>query len=347
MKRLISILIIVGLFALVIVKLAQNKTASENRVYHYDKEAFIPVFGQIVSGKNKAEEKSYSGVFESINEVKLSADTQGKIVVIYVEEGQKVKKGQALVKIDDSMLKLQLAVLDSKIEGVKKDEARFQKLAAQDAVPAINLEKTQNMLETLSAEKNTLLDQISKSTVKAPFNGIISMKFCEKGGFASPAIPLFEIINQSALKFTIYVPEEDLAYFTKAEVYNIQTNAKNSLTGSLLQVSSKGGFGNSFKVEFNVPTADFIKPNMIGEISFSTKNESNDALSIAATAIIGSELNPNIYVVKNRKAVRTPIVITSRNSDRISFKGPVEVGDTVITGGFINIDDNANVKVNL
>ncbi|MFD1550776.1 hypothetical protein DNU06_05750 [Putridiphycobacter roseus] len=347
MKRIISILIIIGLFALVVVKLAANKTEAKSRIYHYDKEAYIPVFGQIVSKKSQTETKSYTGLFEAIEEVKLSADLQGKIIAIYVKEGQQVKKGQALLKIDDAMLKLQLAVLKSKIAGVKKDEARFKNLTASDAVPAINLEKTQNMLETLAAEQNTILEQLSKTTLKAPFDGVISMKFCEKGGFASPAIPLFEIINLQALKFTIHVPEEEINYFTKNNIYHIQTSAKKTCPGELRQVSSKGGLGNSFKVEFSVETTDFIKPNMIGEISFTPENTNQDALRISATAIIGSELNPTIYVVKNRQAIRTPIVITARNGNFISFTGEVAVGDTIITGGFINIDDNANVQVNL
>jgi len=98
MKRIISILIIVGLLAIVVIQLAQNKKEAENRVYQYDKEAPVKVFGEVIKDKNETQNKTFSGLFESMNEVKVSADIQGKITQIFIKEGQKVSKGQALLK---------------------------------------------------------------------------------------------------------------------------------------------------------------------------------------------------------------------------------------------------------
>ncbi len=349
MKKLVTILIIAGILAIVVIQLAFNKTEAQNRVYHHDKEAPISVFGEIVSGKNHSQNKSFSGVFEAINEVKVSADIQGKITKVFVDEGQKVKKGQSLVKIDDAMLQLQLNVMETKLDGLKKDEARYINLSNQDAIPAVTLEKTQNAIATIQAEKRTILEQINKSTVKAPFDGIITMKFCEQGGFASPAIPLFEIINQTDLKFVINVPEEDLVLFTSKQEYLIQTNgaSKKPLSAKLLQVSVKGGMGNSFKVEFSFEKNAEIKSKMIGDISFDTKVNQNDALTISSAAIIGSESQPEIYRIQNGKAIRTPITIQSRSGNILSVSEGVTVGDTIVTGGFINLFDNAKVRIKL
>lgn len=347
MKRIISILAIVGILAIIVIQLAKNKSEAQNRVYHYDKEAPIQVFGQVAKGSNSSQDKVFSGVFESMNEVKVSADIQGKITRIFVKEGQKVSKGQSLLKMDDQMLQLQLNVLQTKLDGLKKDEARYLKLSNDDAIPAITLEKTQNAIATIEAEKQTIREQINKSTVRSPFNGVVSMKFCEVGGFASPATPLFEIINQSELKFVINVPEEDLYLFTDDQRYAIQTSGKNEpITAQLSQVSSKGGMGNSFKVEFQLDDSKGLKSKMIGELQFASNETKSDAISISSKAIIGSESNPEIYVVSEGKAKRTPISILSRNGDVISVSGGIKQGDTIVTGGFINIFDNANVIVN-
>lgn len=347
MKRIISILIIVGLLTIVVIQLAQNKKEAENRVYQYDKEAPVKVFGEVVKDKSETHNKTFSGLFESMNEVKVSADIQGKITQIFVKEGQKVSKGQALLKMDDQMLQLQLNVLETKLDALKKDESRYQTLSNEDAVPAITLEKTQNAIATIEAEKKTILEQINNSTVRAPFNGVVSMRFCEVGGFASPAVPLFELINQTELKFVINVPEEDLYLFTENQHYSVTTGiTANSSSASLSQVSSKGGMGNSFKVEFALDNSSGIKPKMNGELKFVTNQSSKDALTISSKAIIGSESNPEIYVVSNGKAVRTPISILSRNGDYLSVKGEINKGDTIVIGGFINLFDNANVIVN-
>jgi RND family efflux transporter MFP subunit len=349
MKRISSIFIIVGILAVIIIQLAKNKTQAENRVFIYDKETVIPVFGEVVSDKGNAINKSYSGVFEAINEVKISADIQGKITKIFVEEGVKIKKGQALVKIDDAMLQLQLNVLETKLDGLLKDEKRYENLTRQDAIPGITLEKTQNAIATLKAEKKSILEQINKTTVVAPFDGVITMKFCEIGGFASPAIPLFEIINQSDLKFVINVPEEALSLFSDKQDYAIRTNNSetSSIAAKLSQVSVKGGIGNSFKVEFSVEKQEAIKAKMIGDLFFSSEFSNSNVVTISSKAIIGSESRPEIYRVENGRAVRTPISIGSRNGDVISVTQKIKVGDTIITGGFINLFDNANVTVKL
>lgn len=348
MKKYITLFIIAGILAIIVIKLVKNKNEATNRVYLYDKESPIPVFSEIVSGKNQIQQKSYSGVFESMNEVKVSADIQGKIAQIFVNEGQKVTTGQVLLKIDDAMLQLQLNVLETKLSGLKKDETRYSNLSKDDVVPGITLEKTKNAIETIEAEKKTILEQINKSVVKAPFNGIITLKFCEIGGFASPAVPLFEIINQTELKFVVNVPEEDLHLFTNNQEYYIQANNLNEkpLLAKLLQVSSKGGIGNSFKIEFSFDKTTNIKSKMIGNVTFTSKGDKINELIIPSSAVLGSESNPEIYLVKNGKATRTQISITSRNSNSLSVNGEIAIGDTIITGGFINLFDNANVTVN-
>lgn len=347
MNRIINILILVGILAMIVIQLAQNKKKAENRVYKYDKESPINVFGEVVIENKSIQEKTYSGAFESNNEVKLNADIQGRISQIFVKEGQQITKGQSLLKIDDQMLQLQLNVLNTKLKGLKDDEIRYSNLSKTDAVPAINLEKTKNAIATVEAEKKTIMEQISKTTVRAPFSGVISMKFCEVGGFASPAIPLFEIINQSDLKFVINVPDSDLPLFIRNQNYSIRTYASNkSIIAQLSQVSSKGGTGNNFKIEFQIENSEGLKAGMFGELQLTSDETLKDALLIPSKSIIGSESNPEIYKVSNGKAVRTPILILSRSSDKLAVAGTIEKGDTIVTGGFINLFDNANVIVN-
>jgi membrane fusion protein (multidrug efflux system) len=349
MKKIVSILIIVGISALIIIQLSKNKTDAENRVYLYDKDTPIPVFGNIISEEKQTQNKSYSGIFESMNEVKVTSDVQGKITEIYVKEGQKVTMDQPLVKIDNAMLLLQAEIINTKIDGLKKDEVRYKNLLLEDAIPAISLEKTQNGIETLEAEKKTIQEQINKSTVRAPFDGVISISFCEKGSFASPAIPLFEIINATDLKFVINVSEEDLDLFTNKTTYKIQSSYSETTTfkAKLNQVGEKGGIGNSFKIEFFIEgKTKELRPKMIGNLSITTQSTEQKFITIPSSAILGSDSNPEVYLVKNGKAIRTPILILNRNRSLITIKKGIKIGDTLITGGFINLFDNVNVSIN-
>ncbi len=346
MKRVIGILVLLGIFAIIVLQLKTNKEISKNRIYKYDKEAPILVHAQTVKRQALATTKSFTGTFEPLNEVKVNADVQGNITKIYVKEGDQLKKGQPLLKIDDQMLRLKLKAINAKIKGLKKDVERYTKLTDKDAIPAIKLEKTLIALEGAEAEQGVLREQISKTTVKAPFNGVVTKQFCEVGSFALPAKPLFEISNLKQLKFRINVTENDVDMFT-AKNYSIVADVfpNDTLKGELLYTSSKGNMGNSFTVEFTLDanSSKNLKSKMFGSVLVLNDN-SNDIL-IPSRCIVGSDVKPKVYLVKNGKAVITPIVISNRDGDYISVKSGINDGDIVVTGGFINLFDDANVNI--
>ncbi len=346
MKRIIGIVILLGIFAIIALQLMANKKVSENRIYKYDKEAPIYVHAQKVERQSLATTKSFTGTFEPLNEVKVNADVQGNIVKMYVKEGDYLKKGQSILKIDDQMLRLKLKAINAKIKGLKKDVERYTKLTDKDAVPAIKLEKTLIGLEAAEAEQGVLREQISKTTVKAPFNGIVTKQFCEVGSFALPAKPLIELSNLKQLKFRINVTEDDIDMFTE-QYYSIIADIfpNDTLKGELLYTSSKGNMGNSFTVEFTLDenNSKNLKSKMFGSVVVYNKN-SNDIL-IPSKCIVGSDVKPKVYLIKNGKAVLTPITLSGRDGDFISVKSGIKDGDIVITGGFINLFENANVKI--
>ncbi len=347
MKRIVfEIAVLASIIALIIVQLKTNKEISENRIYKYDKEAPVKVFAQKVAKQSAGTKKSFTGTFEPLNEVKINADVQGNIVEILVKEGRKVVQGQPLLKIDDQMLKLKLQAVKAKISGLQKDVERYEKLTQTDAVPGVKLEKTKIALDAARAEQQILEEQIANTTVKSPFNGIVTKQLCEVGSFALPAKPLFEISNLNQLKFRINVTENDLDLFT-GKNYRITAdiNPNDTLNAELLFAGSKGTPANTFPVEFVLSPQDSkkLKSKMFGSVY--VQNENDNYLIIPSKCIVGSDIRPKVYVIRNGKAVLVPITIARRNGDYILVKSGLKENDVVVTGGFINLFENANVTI--
>jgi membrane fusion protein (multidrug efflux system) len=349
-KRIISIAIFVAIVALIVTQLAMNKTTSENRVYTYDKEAPIAVLAETVSSGSAQEIVDFTGTFEPFNEVKVNADIQGAIVKVYVKEGDQLKKGQAILKIDDDLLQLKLKAINTQIGGLEKDVERYQTLTETGAIQGIKLEKTLLGLESAQMERNIIQEQIRMTTIRAPFNGIVTHLFTEVGAFAAPAMPLVELTNMKQLKFAIQLTESDLNQFQADQFYTVQANAfpNDTLIGKLIYTSSKGNMGNSFLAEFEIENVSNIplKTKMFGKVFTNNAVTNMAEVQIPSQCIIGSEIEPKVYLVKEGKAVLTPIVISSRNGDFITVKSGVNAGDVIITGGFINLFENANVILN-
>jgi RND family efflux transporter MFP subunit len=348
MKKVLYIIIPLALIAIVVIKLKSNKEIVKDKVYQYDKEQAIHVQVDTIKSELIGAEFAYSGTFEPNKETKLSAEIQGKINDVLVDVGTFVTKGQSLIQLDNSLLKLQLQSAEVQVEGLEADVKRFTVLANADAVQGVQLEKAELGLKSAKVQRATLLEQINKTTIKAPFNGVVTAKLTEEGAFAAPGVPLLQITDISVLKFTVNVSENDLSSFQLNQTFSINADAYSDvlLSGKAIMIGSKANMGSSFPVQFIVSnTSDFkIKSGMFGKVKLKSDNQKSGII-IPSSAIIGSSSQPQVYKVKNGKAVLHNITIAQKIKNKTVVSKGLEEGDVIVTNGFINLFDDANVTV--
>lgn len=380
MKKVLYILIPVVLIALMIFKLKSNKETAENRIYHYDKEQAVNVQADTLTLEAIDAEYSFTGTFQPNKESKISAEVQGKINSILVEEGSPVRKGQALIKLDDALLQQQLNTINVQIQNIKSefdiqlqnnqlqidgfqaDVNRYRVLAAADAIQGVQLEKAELQLNTAQIQRKTILqqsalknaeaqkanieEQIKKTVISAPFSGIVTAKLTEVGAFAAPGMPLLQITDIAQLKFIVTVSEIDLNLFEKNQSYNVIADVYPEIIhfSKVTMIGVKGNIANSFPIQFSVKnTADLkIKSGMFGVVIIKEGKERKQII-IPASAIVGSGIQPQVYLAKNGKAVLQDIVISKRIQNKVVVESGLREGDVMITGGFINLFEGANV----
>jgi RND family efflux transporter MFP subunit len=347
-KTIIYIIVALVLIAIVIIRLRSNKETTISKVYQYDKEQAINVKAQTLKPESFENDISYTGTFEPNKETRISADIQGMINSVLVEPGSRVRKGQALVQLDNSLLNLQLQAIEIQIEGLEADVKRYTVLAQADAIQGVQLEKSELALKSAGVQRATIKEQINKTTITAPFNGIVTAKLTEEGAFAAPGVPLLQITDISSLKFTVNVPEHELIQFETNQQYTLFADAFPELTllGKVIMTGSKANLGNSFPVQFSVNnTADLkIKAGMFGSVQLKN-NEEEKLIIIPASAIIGTNINPQVFMVRNGKATLQTITTSKRFQNKVQVSSGLAEGDVIITNGFINLYDGANVTI--
>lgn len=349
MKKIIYIVLALIIIALVAIRLKSNKETTKNKVYQYNKELPIHVQADTLKLESVVNTNFYTGTYEPNKESKISADIQGKINTVFVDAGSVVSKGQALIQLDNSLLKLQLQSIEIQIEGLEDDVRRYIILAQADAIQGVQLEKTELALKSAKVQRATVLEQINKTKIKAPFAGIVTAKFTEEGAYAAPGIPLLQITDISLLKFTVNVPENELNLFKMKQEYAIQADAfpEIDLSGKINLIGSKANMGNSYPIQFMVRnTADLkIKSGMFGKANLKN-NSSEKQIIIPASAIVGSNIKPQIYIVLGGKAKLKTITISGRIQNSVIVSSGLNENDIVITNGFINVFEGANVTIN-
>lgn len=349
-KKVITIIALIAILAIVVFKLASNKKSFEDRIYRYDATAAVNVKTDTIELGSATDRNAYTGTFEPNRETKISAEVQGKINSLLVDVGSYVRQGQSLIQLDNSLLRLQLQGVDVQLGGLKKDVDRYTALAQADAIQGVQLEKTKVAYESALVQKATLEEQIRKSTIRAPFSGFVTAKMTEVGAFAAPGMPLLQITDISNLKFTVNVTESELSKFKLKQPFTLYADIypTMALSGEVRMIGSKANMGNSFPIEFNVKnTSDYqIKSGMFGKVSMDGANVMEDKIIIPSSSIVGSDIKPQVYVVKGENAFLQDIIIERRIGDNVIVSEGLSVGDILVTGGFINLYEGAPIKTN-
>ena len=267
---------------------------------------------------------------------------------VAVEVGQKVAANQVLVQQDVALLQLQLKAAEVQKGGLEADLKRYRILVENEAIQGIQLEKTELALAGLEVQLATLKEQIAKSSIRAPFGGIVTAKMTEAGDFAAPGKPLIQVTDLSRVKLTVQIPESGLNYFQSGSSQLVTINSlSKEIPAQVTLVGSRGSIGNSFPVELtfeNTPD-QAVKAGMFGEVV--VKNgENSGGMIIPSSALVGSEFEPQVYVIQDGKAKLRAIQIAKRVGDQLLLKSGIKPGDVVIVGGLVNVFEGANVEPN-
>ncbi len=347
-KRILTLIVITAIVVIVVIKLKNNRSKSVNNIYHFDKQASITVSADTIESMIVNELTGYAGTFESDKEVKISSETPGKIASLLVDLGSSVKKGQLLIQLEHSLLTLQLSAVDVQIEGLRADVKRYKVLSNADAIQGIQLEKAELGLKSALIQRSTILEQIKKCNITAPFDGIVTAKYSEIGAFTAPGNPLLQLSNIQQLKLNIQVAENDLQQFKPNTSLNIEVDAYPAITlrGRVSAISSKSNLAHQYPVQITISnTKDLeIKSGMFGKAYLKTSS-SKPVIIIPSTAIIGSDQEAKVYVAKNGQARLQTIITGAKLKDKTIVASGIQDGDIIITKGFKNLFDSAHISI--
>ena len=168
------------------------------------------------------------------------------------------------------------------------------------------------------------------------------------GSVIGPGSPLVEITDISQLKLTVNVPERDILKFklgasvtVKADVYGNQ-----SFNGKVTNIGIVADKSHNFKVQITVSNAkQELMAGMYGSVTLNN-SRSHKGLAIPRVALIGSSKKPQVYVVRNGKAILTSFNAGIADGEYIEVVGGLTKNDRIVVKGQVNLEDKTNVKTN-
>jgi len=349
-KIIISSFIIIAIVVIIIVRLVSNKNSFEKELKMVSEfNTTIPVITDTVKYQQLATGFSVNGTFSPSQEISIIAETQGKVISISSEIGDKVITGQVMASIDNELLKSQLKLAQFNLEKAEKDMKRFEQLSKGDAVTIQQYEAAKQVFINAQSSFVAAKIQYDNSFIKAPFNGIVTKRNIEKGTWLSIGSPVFDIVDINKLKLIAKLTDDEITKVQKGQNVKISVETYPGIfyDGKISAIIIKADLSKHYDVEIEVNnrTDKLIKPGMYGTIVFASKSD-KQTLIIPRKAIVGSIKNPEIFQVKGDSVILQKIEITPLDDKYVLVLKGLQAGDVIVTSGQINLVDGSKIKLN-
>lgn len=348
MKKFFAIIIVLFVIGVIAGILFLNKSRREKDVQKTSVLSVIPVtVGEVT--KEKLEDKLVLiGTVSPYNEVTVASETQGKIVGVYFNIGDKVGAGKVLVKVDDEIKSATVENAKANFEKAKKDLERYEELYKQGSITEVQLENARLAYTQTESQYIIASRQLSDTRIIAPFSGVITAKMIERGTVVSNATPIATLVNIATVKVKVNVPEKDVFKLKVGDVADITTDIypEEKFSGKIININSKGDEMHTFPIEIELrnSTVNPLKAGMFVNVNFGTV-EKGETVVIPRSALVGSVKNPQVYIVENNIARLRDIIIGVNVGEKLEVLNGLTTGELVVINGQINLQDSTSVSI--
>ncbi len=343
--------------------------------------ALVPV--EAVTATARPIDASYSGTttLEADREADVVAKTGGVLLRLMVEEGDAVRQGQVLARLDDASPRLSLAKAEATLRKLEADYRRADEMFGRKLLSLEEHDKTKCDLDNQRAVHDLSRLELSYTNVIAPIDGVIGKRMVKEGNLIQINQPLFHIVDFDPLLGVLNVPERELNILKPGQPVSmsVDTLPGQRFPGVIERVSPVvEAASGTFRVtcRFNA-TLQTLKPGMFGRIDV-VYDRKQDALAIPRGALIEEDGETAVYVLvvaaqqileqakegaapkpedvqpKNMaevqallswQAQRRVIHVGFSDSEYVEVRDGLKAGDRVITVGRNAVRDGTLVQV--
>lgn len=292
---------------------------------------------------------SYSGTapLEARADSQVVAKTSGVALLVLAEEGQHVRAGQVLVRLDSARAQLQAAQSSAQMRKLEANYARSLQLSKQQLISANDIDQIKYDLENVRASNRLANLELSYADVKAPISGVIAQRSIKAGNFVQINTPIFRIVDIDKLEATLNVPERELATLKPGLPVQLRVDALPGKTfrGTVDRVSPVVDAGSgTFRVICAFDNGGVLQPGMFGRLQIDYDQRA-DALAIPRNALLDDEAQPAVFTVRDGKAVRVPLVLGYVDGEWVEVRGGLKLGEPVVTAGKVALREGTPVLV--
>ena len=268
----------------------------------------------------------------------------GQVRAVYVKKGDFVRQGQVLLKLDDAIIRSQIAGLQSQLSYARDLYQRQQNLWKEDIGTEVQVISARNNVNTLERQLATLNEQLSFTNVRAGISGVadeVNIKVGET--FTGNPMQGIKIVNTNSLKMMANIPENYISRVKKgSKVEIVVPDLNNRVITSSISLVSQSIDPNTrgFIAEASIPYDANLKPNQVANMRIQDY-AADQAISIPINVVQSDEKGKYVFVVEKKGeqllARKKSIYLGESYGGVVEVKSGLNAGDILITEGYQNL----------
>ncbi len=275
-----------------------------------DAEAAVPVEVQPLRRAEMLAVYSGTAPIEAHEEAEVVAKVGGEVRQIFVEEGDAVKAGQVLARLDGDRLRLEVAQTEANLRKLERDYNRQLELSQKGLVAKGTAENAKFDLDALRAAYDSGRLELSYTDIRAPIDGVVSARYIKLGNTIAQNAPTFRVTDLDPLVAYVHIPEKEFRKLAPQQTAEIVVDALGGerFAGAISRISPtvdpKTG---TFRARVEVPDPSRrLKPGMFGRVHIVYERR-EDALQLPRAAIVDADGEQSVFVVEDGKAAQRPV----------------------------------------
>lgn len=290
----------------------------------------------------------YSGTVEEESGTLLSFAVGGTVSRVLVDEGDRVGKGQLIATLDAEQLTHNHAAAQAALAQAEDAYKRMEQLHGKGSLPEIKWVEAQTALERARASEQTARRQLADCRLYAPFSGVISKKFAEKGQNVGARTQIAKLVAVGRMKVKIAVPESEMAQISVGQKADVTVEALGTapIQGT---VTEKGvaadPLSRSYEVKISLPKAGGkLLPGMVADVALRGGTSPAACILPAHIVQIDERNNEFVWLAVKGKAVKRIITVGGFTTDGVTVTSGLADGDMVITAGAQKVSEGMRVE---
>ena len=308
----------------------------------------IPVEIEVLGNTNESNYRNYVGTVQSEMKVSLSFPLGGTLTGVYVHNGQFVRKGTLVAKVDDTNAKSLHDVAVATLNQAEDGYRRMKMVYDEGGVSEVRWVQMETDLEKARQTELATRKHLQECALYAPQDGYVSMGDHVIGEQIGPAIPFCHLVDMNKLVVEFSAPEKEIGMIAIGQEATATIPALNDTEKTIVVFDKailSNPLGHSYTVKARIsPKEKDLLPGMVTKIRLALQADEDKGIVVPSSSVRTMPDGVAVWVVRNKKAYRQPITVSEFVKNGVLVSEGLNLGDTIVTAGYQKLYNGAEVS---